>query len=107
MIWQFGFENLWLSRAYLMHSNDNNNNNNNINKIVKGVLRKEGYHGKQPSDERLYGRREEGGRELKSFTEVHDEKKVRAVCYMATTTNEWIRVAWENEYNKEHLSLKR
>ena len=26
---------------------------------------------------------------------------------MATTTNEWIRVAWENEYNKEHLSLKR
>ena len=26
---------------------------------------------------------------------------------MATTTNDWIRVALENEYNKEHLSLKR
>ena len=26
---------------------------------------------------------------------------------MATTTNEWITAAWENEYNKEHLSLKR
>ena len=26
---------------------------------------------------------------------------------MATTTNEWIRVTWENDYNKEHLSLKR
>ena len=26
---------------------------------------------------------------------------------MATTTNVWIRVSWENEYNREHLSLKR
>ena len=26
---------------------------------------------------------------------------------MATTTNESIRVAWENEYNNKHLSLKR
>ena len=26
---------------------------------------------------------------------------------MASTTNEWIRIAWENEYNKEHLPSKR
>ena len=26
---------------------------------------------------------------------------------MATTTNNWIRVAWENKFNKEPLSLKR
>ena len=32
---------------------------NELGKIVKSVLRKEGYHGKQVSDERLYGRREE------------------------------------------------
>ena len=72
---------------------------NELDKIVKSVLRKEGYHGKQASDERLYGPREEGGIGLKSFREVYDETKVRIACYMATTTNEWIRVAWENEYN--------
>ena len=44
-----------------------------LDKIVKNVLRKEGYHGKQTSDERLYGQREEGGRGLKSFKEVYDE----------------------------------
>ena len=27
--------------------------------------------------------------------------------YMATATNEWIRVEGKNEYNKEHLSLNR
>ena len=80
---------------------------NELDKIVGCVLRKEGYHGKQASDKRLYGRREEGGRGLKSFREVYDETKVRVACYMATTTNEWIRVVWENEYNKEHLSLNR
>ena len=80
---------------------------NEQDKIVKSVLRKEGYNGKQASDKRLYGGREEGGKRSKSFREVYDGMKVRVACYMATTTNEWIRVLWENDYNKEHLSLKR
>ena len=29
MIWQFGFENLWLSRSSSMHNDNNDNNNNN------------------------------------------------------------------------------
>ena len=55
-----------------------------LDKIVKSVLRKERYHGKQASDERLHRRREEGGRGLKSFREVYDETKVRVASYMAT-----------------------
>ena len=68
---------------------------NETDKIVKCVLRKEGHHGKQASDKRLCGRREEGGRGLKRFREFYDETKVRIACYMATTTNELIRVAWK------------
>ena len=78
-----------------------------LDKIVKTTLRKQGFHGKQASDERLYGRREEGGRGLKSFTEVYDETKVRVACYMVTSNNDWIKVSWRNEYMKEQTSLKR
>ena len=28
-------------------------------------------------------------------------------CYMAVATNEWIRVAWRNESQKEQISLKK
>ena len=44
-----------------------------LDKIVKTRLRKQGFHGKQGSDERPYGRREDGGSGLKSFKEVYDE----------------------------------
>ena len=69
-----------------------------LDKIVKTTFRKQGFHGKQASDERLYGRREDGGRGLKSFKEVYDETKVRVACYMATSNNEWIKISWGNEY---------
>ena len=78
-----------------------------LDKIVKSVLRREGFHGRQSSDERLYSKRKEGGRGLKSFKEVSDETKTRVGCYMATATNEWIMVAWKNEIRKEQTSLKR
>ena len=71
-----------------------------LDMTVKSVLRKEGFHGKQSSDERLYLKRNEGGRGLKSFKEVYDETKTRVACYMAAATNEWIRVAWRNESQK-------
>ena len=41
--------------------------------IVKSVLRREGFHGRQSSDEKLFTNRREGGRGLKSFKEVYDE----------------------------------
>jgi hypothetical protein len=78
-----------------------------LDMIVKTALRKEGFHGKQESDERLYVKREDGGRGLKSFKEVYDETKVRVACYMATSNNKWIKVSWRNEYLQEQTSLKR
>ncbi|CAB3988920.1 Hypothetical predicted protein [Paramuricea clavata] len=38
-----------------------------LDKFVKTAFRKQGFHGKQASDERLYEKRDDGGRELKSF----------------------------------------
>ena len=59
-----------------------------LDKIVKTTLRKQDFHGKQASDERLYGRREDGGRGLRSFMEVYYGTKVRVACCMATSNNE-------------------
>ena len=78
-----------------------------LDMIVKSVLRREGFHGRQSSDERLYLKRNEGGRGLKSFKEVYDETKTRVTCYMPAATNKWIRVAWKNESQKEQISLKK
>ena len=74
---------------------------------VKSVLRREGFHERQSSNERLYSKRNEGSRGLKSFKQVYDVAKTRVACYMAAATNEWIRVAWRNEIQKEQTSLKR
>ena len=74
---------------------------------VKSVLRREGFYGRQSSDERLYSKRNEGGRGLKSFKEVYNETKTRVACYMAAATNKWKRVAWRNKSQKEQISLKR
>ena len=78
-----------------------------LDNTVKSALRREGFHGRQSSDERLFTNRREGGRGFKSFKEVCDETKKRVTCYMATSTDEWIKVAWKNEMSKEQTSLKR
>ena len=78
-----------------------------LDKLVKNVLRREGFHGRQSSDERLHTKKTEGGRGLKSFKEVYDETRTRVACYMATSTNEWIAAAWRNEIRKEQTSLKK
>ena len=46
-----------------------------LDKIVKSILKREGFHGRQSGDERLYSKRIDGGRGLKSFKEVYDETK--------------------------------
>ena len=38
-----------------------------LDKMVKDILRERKFHGRQASDERLYMRRQEGGRGLMSF----------------------------------------
>ena len=46
----------------------------------QSVLRREGFHGRQPNDEILYSKKKEGGRRLKSFKKVYDETKTRVAC---------------------------
>ena len=43
-----------------------------LDMTLKSVLRREVYHGRQSSNERLYSKRNEGRRGLKSFKEVYD-----------------------------------
>ena len=39
--------------------------------------------------------------------DVHEETKVRIACYMAHSNDEWMKVAWEREYNKEGPLIKK
>ena len=55
----------------------------------------------------MRGCRRDGVRGLKSFKEVYDETKTQVACYIATSTNKWIRLAWRNEARKEQTSLKK
>ena len=77
-----------------------------LNKMVKEVLRERKFHGRQASDERLYMRREEGERGLMSFKDVYACTKERVACYMAASTDKWIKAAWASECSKEHTSRK-
>ena len=60
-----------------------------LDKMVKDIVRERKFHGRQASDERLYIRREEGGRELMSFKDVYARTKARVACCMAASTDKW------------------
>ena len=69
----------------------------NLDKLdmkLKSALRREGFHGRQPSNEKLYSKRK-GGRGLKSLKEVYDEQKLELLH--GCSKKEWIRIAWRNE----------
>ena len=74
---------------------------------VKDIVRERKFHGRQASDERLSMRREEGGRGLMSFKDVYARTKVRVACYMAASTDEWIKAGRANECSKEHTSTNK
>ena len=84
--------------GYVMHaSNLGKIDLDKQNMVVKSVFQRKRFHGKKSSDDRLYSKKKEGGRGLKSFKKVYDETKTRVPCYMPTATNELIRVIWRNE----------
>ena len=60
---------------------------NELDQIVKRELRKSNILGKQASDERLYLRRDQGGRGLKSMRDVYAETRTRIACYMCKSNN--------------------
>ena len=78
-----------------------------LDKMLKDILRERKFHGRQASDERLYMRREEGGRGLMSFKDVYACTKARVACYIAASTDKWIKAVWANECSKEHTSTKK
>ena len=71
------------------------------------TARKKKFYGRQASDERLYMRREEGGKGLVSFKDVYARTEVTVACYMAASTDKWIKAVWANECSKEHTSTKK
>ena len=79
---------------------------NELDMRVESVLQREGFHGRQSGDEKLYFMRNESGRGLRSFKEVYHETQTRVACYMAAAKNKWIRVARRNESQREQISPK-
>ena len=78
-----------------------------LDMLVKDILRKTGMLGQQTSDERLFLKRQDGGRGLRSLRQVYKETKERVGIYMVCSTSRWIRIAWKTESNNECKSLKR
>ena len=77
-----------------------------LDQVVKRELRSRNMLGRQGSDERLYLKREDGGRGLKSMRDVYKETRLKVTCYMAKSTNEWIKVAWKREMLKNENSMR-
>ena len=76
-----------------------------LDQIIKKELRVKNMLGRQASNERLYLKRERGGRGLKSLRDAYRETRLRVACYMAKATNRWITEAWKREENKEENAI--
>ena len=64
-----------------------------LDKGIKQILRESYMHGKQCCHERLYLRRELGGRGTKSLKDVCEKTKVRTACYVTFSSCVWINEA--------------
>ena len=78
-----------------------------LDQIIKREQRDKSILGRQSSDEKLYLKRENGGRGLKSMRDVYRETKLRIACYMSKSESPWIQVAWDKEKEKEYISIWR
>ena len=77
-----------------------------LDQVIKRDLRKNNMLGRQASDERLYMKRKDGGRGLKSLKEVYEEARLRVGCYMFVSNNRWIKEAWKQEARKMSNAIK-
>ena len=78
---------------------------NELDQIVKRELRKSNMLVKQVSDERLFLKKDQGGRGLKSMRDVYAETRTRVAYYMCMSNNKWIQVAWQRETVKENNAI--
>ena len=76
-----------------------------LDQVIKREMRSSNILGKQGSDERLYLKREDGSRGIKSMRDVYQETRLKVTCYMACSTNTWIRAAWRREMMKEENAI--
>ena len=76
-----------------------------LDQVIKRELRQKNMLGRQVSDERLYLKREKGGRGLKSLRDTYKETRLRVACYMAKSPNRWIEAAWRREIGKEENAI--
>ena len=79
---------------------------NELDLVAKRELRKCNMLGRQSSEERLYLKRDVGGRGLKSLRDVFVETRLRVACYMVKSSNKSIKAAWRRELLKETNSIK-
>ena len=76
-----------------------------LDQVIKRGMRSSNILGNQGSDGRLYLKREDGGRGIKSMRDVYQETRLRVACYMACSTNSWIQAAWRREMMKEENAI--
>ena len=76
-----------------------------LDQVIKPKLRSKNMLGKQSSDERLYLKREDGGREIKSLNDICKDTRLKVACYMACSENKWVSAAWRRENTKEENSI--
>ena len=76
-----------------------------LDQVIKRELRSKNMLGMQASDERLYLKREDGGRGIKSLRDIYKEMRLRVACYMACSENKWISAAWRTENAKQENSI--
>ena len=60
--------------------------------------------GNQSNHERLYLRRNDGGRGIKLLKNIYKVTRLRVACYMACSKNKWFNAAGRRENNKEENS---
>ena len=68
---------------------------NELDLVVKRKLRKCNMLGRQSSYERIYLKGDAGGLGLKSLRDVFVETRLRVACYIAKSSNKWIKAAWK------------
>ncbi len=73
-----------------------------LDQVIKRELRQKNMLGRQASDERLYLKREKGGRGLKSLRDTYKETRLRVACYMAKSPNRW-KLLGEERWAKKRM----
>ena len=76
-----------------------------LDQTIKRELRGKNMSGKQASDERLYLKREKGGRGLKSLRDTYKETRLRVACYMSSRPINGLTLHGEERRSTRRMQL--